>query len=168
MRHAASFIVTSLTALALASGAAAGGGHGGGGGGGLGGGMGGGFGAGGRFGGSGLSAGGSFGEASRINSQGSLHASSIAKGHADDEHSAIFDQPTAVTSGALAGLSRGMTVKDQSGVTVGTVSKILRSDNGVVRVLVASSGGSRRTLSFAPSSLSISRGVVTTSRTSIH
>jgi hypothetical protein len=176
MRHPAIFCIGALGALALASAAAAGGGHGHGGGGGLGGGLGGGFGASSHVGGLGSSVSRgdgldrndpSFGEPSRLNSEGSVHASATAKAHANG-HSAIFDTATGVTRGPLAGLSTGMMVKDASGVPVGRVTKILRSDNGVVRVLVTSAGDPRHTIPLSPLGLSVSGGVATTTSTSIH
>jgi hypothetical protein len=137
-------------------------------GGGLGGGVGGGIGAAGHIGGADVGAAGSFGDASRINSQGSVNASDTARAHAN-AHSAVFDQPTNVTTGALAGLSTGMTVKDSSGTTVGRVSKILRSDDGTVRnVLVASASDPKHTIRLAPASLSIAGGVVTTTTATTH
>jgi hypothetical protein len=175
MRHPAILCIGALGALAFASAALAGGGHGGGGGGlgGLGGGFGGASHVGGGLGNS-LSRGDgldrndpSSGDASGLNSQGSVHASATAKGHANG-HAAIFDTPSGVTSGRLAGLSTGMMVKDASGVPVGRVTKILRSDNGVVRVLVVSAGDPRHTIPLSPLGLSVSGGVATTTSTSIH
>jgi hypothetical protein len=69
------------------------------------------------------------------------------------------------TTSALAGLTTGLTVKTSSGTTLGTVSKVERSANGVVRtVLVRTANGEHRLLHLAPSSLSVSGDVVTTSQ----
>lgn len=73
---------------------------------------------------------------------------------------------SSATVGDLSGLKTGLTVKDSTGVTLGTVSKIETSKDGKVsNVLVASANGSR-TIRLPPTSLSISGDVVTTTASS--
>jgi hypothetical protein len=69
---------------------------------------------------------------------------------------------TTVVGGNLSGLSRGMTVVDANGNTVGTVKRINTASGGrVVNVLVKSST-SARTIPLSPGALSVSGGVATT------
>ena len=71
-------------------------------------------------------------------------------------------------TGALADLKTGMTVQTTSGATLGTVSRVERSADGTVRnVLVTTASGARRVLRLAPSSLSVSGGVATTTQTKL-
>jgi len=102
-------------------------------------------------------------DAARVNSQGAAHASDTGRAHAN-ANSAIA---SGTNASALAGLMTGETVRDSSGATLGTVSRIERSDDGTIRtVLVASADGKRhRTIRLAPSSLSLSGGVVVTTAT---
>jgi hypothetical protein len=102
-------------------------------------------------------------ETARENSRGSIYASDTAKAHAN-ANSAITD--TSATASTLTGLKTGLAVKDSSGATLGTVSKIEKSKDGTIRsVLVASSSGEKKTLHLAPGDLTVSGGVVTTSKT---
>jgi hypothetical protein len=56
-----------------------------------------------------------------------------------------------------------MTVKDTTGATIGTVTKVNRSRDGRVRnVLVSMAGARRHVVPLAPSTFSVSGGVATT------
>ncbi len=138
--------------------AAPGGGHGGGQGGGHGGGVGVGAGAGIGMGNRGIGL--DTRTDARINSRGPAHASDRALERAN-ENSVLAGT---VRTRTLADLSTGMTVRDTNGVTIGTVTRVLRSGDGTVRnVLVRASGGTR-VIPLAPSTLSVSGGAVTTTR----
>lgn len=98
---------------------------------------------------------------SRIGREGPTHASPTGVANANEN--AGLSSTTAAAD--LSGLSTGLTVKDSTGATLGTVSKIEKSKDGTVRnVLVASATG-KRTIRLAPNSLSISGDVVTTTST---
>lgn len=105
----------------------------------------------------------------RVNSQGPANASPTGIEHSSP-NSVLHDTTTATTtnvrghgvlSSALPGLSAGLTVKNSTGTSIGTVSRIITDSRGTIRaVLVTSSTG--RTFRLAPSTLTISGGVVTT------
>jgi hypothetical protein len=98
----------------------------------------------------------------RINSQGPSHASERALDRAN-QNSVLSGGTT--TTASLSDLRTGLTVKDSSGATLGTISRINRSAGGTVRnVLVRTASGKRRTISLAPDSLSFDGSVVTTTR----
>lgn len=97
--------------------------------------------------------------AARSKSQGPLHASATGIAHSS---SRSVLKGTTVVGGNLSGLSRGMTVVDANGNTVGTVKRINTASGGrVVNVLVKSST-SARTIPLSPGALSVSGGVATT------
>lgn len=97
----------------------------------------------------------------RLNSQGPLHASTTGIAHANF-HSVLAGG--IVVSGSLAGLATGLTVNTSTGTTLGTVSQIVTDSSGNIRlVIVTSSTG--QTFRLAPTSLSLSGGVVTTTQT---
>lgn len=106
----------------------------------------------------------------RVNSQGPANASPTGIEHSSP-NSVLHDTTTTTTttrvrgqgvmSSALPGLSKGLTVRNSAGTDIGTVSRIVTDANGTIRaVLVTSSTG--RTFRLAPSTLTISGGVVTT------
>jgi hypothetical protein len=66
------------------------------------------------------------------------------------------------TASALADLKTGQTVKDSTGTTLGTVSRIEKSKNGTVRSVHVASASGGKTMHLAPGTLSVSNGVVTT------
>jgi hypothetical protein len=75
--------------------------------------------------------------------------------------------PTSATAPAdLSGLKTGLTVKDSTGATIGTVSKVQKTKAGKVRTVMVSSADGKRTMHLAPSTLSVSGDVVTTTSTS--
>jgi len=97
----------------------------------------------------------------RAKSQGALNASpaGVAKSNANS----VLKNGT-VTGGSLTGLTTGMHVVDANGTMIGTVSKILTASDGrVVNVLVTPHEGNR-TIPMSPDSLSVSGGVVTTTK----
>jgi len=69
---------------------------------------------------------------------------------------------SSTTAADLSGLTTGLTVKDSTGATLGTVSKIEKSKDGAIRNVLVESAAGKRTLRLAPGSLSISGDVVTT------
>ena len=66
------------------------------------------------------------------------------------------------TASALADLKMGQTVKDSSGTTLGTVSRIEKSKDGAISSVHVASAAGGKTMHLAPSTLSVSNGVVTT------
>ena len=96
----------------------------------------------------------------RLNSQGPLHASATGMAHAN-AHSVLAGG--AVLSSALPGLMTGLNVRTSAGTSLGTVTRVVTGTDGTVRqVIVTSSTG--QTFVLAPSMLSISGGVVTTTQ----
>jgi hypothetical protein len=95
------------------------------------------------------------------NSQGLQHASPTAVGHANT-HSVLARG--AVASTALPGLTTGLTVQTTGGTTLGTVSQVVTGSDGSIRLVVVTSS-TGQTLRLAPSTLSISGGIVTTTMT---
>jgi len=69
---------------------------------------------------------------------------------------------SSATAADLSGLTTGLTVKDSTGATLGTVSKIEKSKDGTVRNVLVESATGKRTIRLAPNSLSVSGDVVTT------
>lgn len=92
------------------------------------------------------------------NSQGLMNASpnAIAKANANS----VLAR-SAVPATALPGLTTGLTVNNSNGVTLGTVSQIVTGTDGSIRLVIVTSP-TGQTLRLAPTSLSISGGVVTT------
>ena len=92
------------------------------------------------------------------NSQGPLHANPRAISRANS-NSVLARGAVAPT--ALPGLTTGLTVQNSTGATVGTVSQVITGTDGSIRsVVVTTSTGA--TIRLAPSTLSISGGIVTT------
>ena len=90
-------------------------------------------------------------------SQGPAHASATGIAHANS-HSVLAGGT--VTGGSLAGLTLGTAVQ-MNGNTIGTVQRIVTSNDGNVRrVLVTGTDG--RMISLSPSNLTFSGGVLTT------
>lgn len=95
------------------------------------------------------------------NGQGPSHASPTGISHAN-QNSVLARG--AVSSSTLQGLNTGMTVNNSSGTSIGTVSRIITGPNNTIRgVVVTSSTG--QTYTLAPSTLTISGGIVTTTST---
>src|SRR5689334_18729953 len=98
-----------------------------------------------------------------VNSQGQANASPTGIAHAN-EHSVLARG--AVASNTLPGLTTGLVVNNSGGTQVGTVTKVSTGPNNTIRsVVVTSTSG--KTYTLAPSTLSISGSVVTTTSTSI-
>ncbi len=97
----------------------------------------------------------------RVNREGPENASPTGVANAN-QHAGL----SSTTAGAdLSGLTTGLTVKDSSGATVGTVRKIEKSKDGTVRNVLVDAANGNRTVRLAPDSLSLSGGVVTTTST---
>jgi len=95
----------------------------------------------------------------RVHSRGPLHASETGISHSSS-HSVL--KGTTVVGGSISGLTKGMTVVDTNGNTVGTVARINTASGGrVVNVLVKSST-SARTIPLSPTTMSVSGDVATT------
>lgn len=100
----------------------------------------------------------------RQNSQGPAHAADRALDRAN-QNSVLSGSASAGTS--LTNLRAGLTVRDSTGATLGTISRINRSADGTVRnVLVKSAKTGRKTLALAPNTLTVNGDVVTTTRLS--
>ena len=97
------------------------------------------------------------------NSQGPANASPTGISHAN-QNSVLARG--AVSGSTLPGLTSGLTVQNSSGTSVGTVSQVITGSDGSIRAVVVT-GTDGKTYRLAPSSLSISGGVVTTTSTSI-
>jgi hypothetical protein len=94
---------------------------------------------------------------SRVNRQAPENASPTGIANAN-ENAGL----SSTTTADLSGLSSGLTVKDSTGATIGTVSKIEKSKDGTVRNVLVDAAGGKRTIRLAPGSLSVSGDVVTT------
>jgi ribosomal 30S subunit maturation factor RimM len=66
----------------------------------------------------------------------------------------------------LTGLTTGLTVQNSSGTSVGTVSQVITGSDGSIRAVVVT-GTDGKTYRLAPSTLSISGNIVTTTSTTI-
>jgi hypothetical protein len=93
-----------------------------------------------------------------LNSQGLLHASPNGIAHASPN--SVLARG-AVPGTSLTGLTNGLTVMNSGGTTLGTVSQVVTDTNGNIRLVIVTSP-SGQMLRLAPSTLSISGGVVTT------
>lgn len=94
----------------------------------------------------------------RVNRQGPANAS--ATGVANANANAGLASTTAPD---LTTLRAGQTVRNAAGTTLGTISKIERTADGTIKnVLVAGADGQKKVMRLAPSSLSLSGDVVTT------
>ena len=69
-----------------------------------------------------------------------------------------------VAGTALPGLTTGLTVQNSTGTSLGTVSKVVTGTDGSIRLVIMTSP-TGQTIRLAPSTLSISGGVVTTTST---
>jgi len=97
----------------------------------------------------------------RENREGPERASPTGVANANEN--AGLSSTTAAAN--LSGLTAGLTVKDSTGATLGTVSKIEKSKDGTVRNVLVQSATGKRTIRLAPNSLSLSGDVVTTTET---
>ena len=92
------------------------------------------------------------------NSQGLQHASPTGIAHASPN--SVLARGS-VQATALPGLTTGLTVNDSTGASIGTVNQIVTGTDGSIRaVIVTKTDGG--TIRLAPTTLSISGGVVTT------
>jgi hypothetical protein len=98
-----------------------------------------------------------------VNSQGPANASPTGIAHANSN--SVLARG-AVASSTLPGLTTGLVVNNSSGTQVGTVSRVITGPNDTIRAVVVTDS-SGKTYTLAPSSLSISGSVVTTTSTSI-
>jgi hypothetical protein len=94
----------------------------------------------------------------RFHSQALYHASPTGIAHANS-HSVLASG--VVVSGALAGLTTGLTVKNSAGTTLGTVSQLVTGSDGLVRLVIVTSP-TGQTFRLIPSTLTLSGGIVTT------
>jgi hypothetical protein len=94
-------------------------------------------------------------------SQGPSHASPNGISHASPNSVLARGSVSAAT---LAGLRTGLSVTSSTGTSIGTVSQVITGTDGSIRqVIVTSPSG--QTFRLAPSTLSISGNVVTTTST---
>jgi hypothetical protein len=94
-------------------------------------------------------------------SQGPSHASPTGIAHASPN--SVLSRG-AVSSTTLPGLTSGLTVQNSTGTTIGTVSQVITGSDGSIRAVVVTSP-TGQTFRLAPTTLSISGGVVTTTST---
>lgn len=92
-------------------------------------------------------------------SQGPNHASVNGIAHASSR--SVLASGT-VPSASLPGLTTGLTVQSSTGATLGTVSQVVTDRSGNIRLVVVTNTSTGQTYRLAPTSLSISGGVVTT------
>jgi len=97
------------------------------------------------------------------NSQGPAHASPNGIAHANSN--SVLARG-AVSSTTLPNLTTGLRVNNTSGTQVGTVSQVITGPNNTIRAVVVTTT-SGQTVTLAPSMLSISGNVVTTTNTSL-
>ena len=95
------------------------------------------------------------------NSQSLQHAS--PNGIAHSSTSSVLARGS-VAGTALPGLTTGLTVQNSTGTSLGTVSKVVTGTDGSIRLVIMTSP-TGQTIRLAPSTLSISGGVVTTTST---
>jgi hypothetical protein len=96
----------------------------------------------------------------RARSQGRAHASDRGI-ERSNENSVLHDSE--IIAPELTGLTTGLTVRNSAGTNLGTVRRIIRSDDGTIRsILVAGADGQRRTIQLRPGTLTLSGGIVTT------
>jgi hypothetical protein len=99
----------------------------------------------------------------QVRSQGFFHASPSGISHASPN--SVLARGS-VSSSSLGGLTTGLSVNNSGGTSIGTVSRVITGTDGSIRqVIVTSPTG--QTYRLAPTTLSISGGVVTTTSTSI-
>lgn len=91
-------------------------------------------------------------------SQGPMHASTTGIANANTRSVLAGG---AVAGTALPGLTTGLAVQTSTGTTLGKVSKVVTDTKGNIRLVVVTSA-TGKTYRLAPSTLSISGGVVTT------
>jgi hypothetical protein len=91
-------------------------------------------------------------------SQGPAHASTTGIAHANS-HSVLASGQ--VSSSTLPGLTTGLTVQSSTGTTLGTVSQVVTDSSGNIRLVIVTTPTGQM-LRLAPTTLSISGGVVTT------
>jgi hypothetical protein len=103
------------------------------------------------------------GTAALQNSQGPNHASPTGIAHAN-QNSVLARG--AVSSTALAGLTTALSVQNSGGTSIGTVSQVVTGSDGSIRLVIVTSP-TGQTFRLAPSTLSISGSVVTTTSTSV-
>ena len=97
------------------------------------------------------------------NSQGPANASPTGIAHAN-ENSVLARG--AVASSTLPGLTTGLVVNNSTGTQVGTVTKVITGPNNTIRAVVVTTT-SGKVVTLAPSTLTISGNIVTTTSTSI-
>ena len=94
----------------------------------------------------------------RVNSRGALNASPRAIERANSN--SVLAQGS-VAADMLPGLTTGLTVQSSTGTTLGTVSQVVTGTDGSIRLVIVTSP-TGETIRLAPSTLTISGGVVTT------
>ena len=94
----------------------------------------------------------------RVNSRGALNASPRAIERANSN--SVLAQGS-VAADMLPDLTTGLTVQSSTGTTLGTVSQVVTGTDGSIRLVIVTSP-TGETIRLAPSTLTISGGVVTT------
>ena len=113
--------------------------------------------------GTGIQANANVGSQAVVHSQGPLHASPNGIAHASSN--SVLARG-AVTSTTLPGLTNGLTVHNSTGTSIGTVSQVITGSDGAIRAVVVTSP-TGQSFRLAPTTLSISGGVVTTTSTTV-
>jgi len=107
------------------------------------------------------------GTSANVNSQATLHSQGPANASATGIMHANSNSVLArgaVSSSTLTGLKTGLTVNNSSGTSIGTVSQVITGSDGSIRAVVVT-GTNGQTFRLAPSTLSISGDIVTTTST---
>jgi hypothetical protein len=94
----------------------------------------------------------------RVNSQGPARASVRARARANENSVLRAD----LLPPNLVGLRTGLVVRNSAGVRVGTVSRIVTSDDGRVRTVLVAREGRRGTIALTPRTLRVDGDLVTT------
>lgn len=96
-----------------------------------------------------------------LNSQGPANASATGIAHASSN--SVLARG-AVSSSTLPGLTTGLMVNNSTGTSIGTVSQVITGTDGSIRAVVVTSP-TGQTFRLAPSTLTISGNIVTTTST---
>lgn len=107
------------------------------------------------------------GASANVHSQAALHSQGPANASTNGISNASSNSVLArgsVSSSTLPSMATGLTVKNSTGASIGTVSQVITGTDGSIRAVVVTSP-TGQTFRLPPSSLSISGKIVTTTST---
>jgi hypothetical protein len=94
----------------------------------------------------------------RVNSQGPVHANIRARTRANENSVLRAD----LLPPNLVGLRTGLTVRNRAGARIGTISRIVTSDDGRVRTVLVTGADGRHRIRLSPSTIIVDGDVATT------